>query len=182
MTDTMTDPTETTDPTSEPVEGATASGDTAATAEPEKKERAKTTYFDPTEVQALDELPENPKVTRTGGGRDKIYLHLLEQIAEQGVDNKWRPLARFGTSSGAKTVANSLNRQVAGEIGEEKGQVKPAQVKEIPEFQGHTWLFDSRRVPSETDPEKVESVLYAKLVENSNLPTAEPEPEPAAAE
>lgn len=139
--------------------------------EGEKKERAKTTYFDPTAVEALDELPENPKSHRTGGGgRAKIYLNLLEAIAEQGVDNKWRPLARFGTSAGAKTVANALNRQVRGEIGEEKGQVKPDQVKDIPEFEGYHWLFDSRRVPSEDNPEKIESVLYAKLVEGAPEP------------
>jgi hypothetical protein len=134
--------------------------------EVEKKERAKTTYFDPTAVDALDELPDNPKIKREGGGRAKIYHDLLEKIAEQGVDNKWRPLARFGTSSGAKTVALALNRQVAGEIGEEKGQVKPDQVKDIPEYEGFNWVFDSRRVPSENDPDKIESVLYAKLVEN----------------
>ena len=133
--------------------------------EGEKKERAKTTYFDPTAVDALDELPADPKRTHTGGGRAKVYMNLLEAIAEQGVDDKWRPLARFGTSAGARTVANSLNRQVRGQIGEEKGQVKPDQVKAIPEFEGYHWLFDSRRVPSETVEGKIESILYAKLVE-----------------
>jgi len=130
-----------------------------------KKERAKTTYFDPTAVDALDELPENPKITRSGGGREQVYAKLLNAIAEQGVDGKWRPLARFGTSSGAKTVANMMNRQVEGKIGDGPGLVKETQLKEIPEFEGVRWTFDSRRVPNEADPAKIESILYAKLVE-----------------
>lgn len=138
--------------------------DTEVEAEAEKTERAKTVYLDPTAVEALDELPENPKVGRSGGGRAKVYLTLLEKVAEQGVDGKWRSLARFGTRTGAKTVALALNRQVEGKIGDGEGFVKPNQVKQIPEYDGHKWEFDSRRVPSEDDPEKIESVLYARLV------------------
>lgn len=135
--------------------------------EPEAKERAKTTYVtDFSAIEALDELPDNPKIKREGGGRSKIYHNLLEQVAEQGVDGKWRMLARFGTSSGAKTVALALNRQVEGKIGEGEGMVKPAQVKSIPEYEGFHWTFDSRRVPNEQDPSKMESVLYCKLVED----------------
>lgn len=146
MTDTMTEGTEVTE------------------TEAEKAERAKTTYLDPTAVEALDDLPENPKVKREGGGRAKVYMNLLEKVAEQGVDNKWRSIARFGTKTGAKTVALALNRQVEGKIGEGEGMVKPDQVKAIPEYDGYRWVFDSRRVPSETDPDVIESVLYAKLV------------------
>lgn len=160
MSDTMTEPTETQEPET------AETGETGSETVAEKKERAKTTYFTADTMEALDDLPENPKVVRQGGGRSKIYHGLLETIAEAGVDNKWRPLARFGTSSGAKTVALALNRQVAGEVGEDKGQVKPDQVKDIPEYEGFRWVFDSRRVPSEDDPAKIESVLYAKLVED----------------
>lgn len=157
MTDTIVD------------EGQDVTEDTATdTATDEvKAERAKTTYLDPT-AEALDDLPENPKVTRAGGGRAKVYHTLLEQVAEQGVDNKWRSLARFGTKTGAKTVALALNRQVQGKIGEGEGLVKPEQVKDIPEYQGVKWLFDSRRVPSEANPEVIESVLYCKLVSDED--------------
>lgn len=129
-----------------------------------KVERAKTTYLNVDEVEALDDLPENPKVKREGGGRAKVYMNLLERVAEQGADGKWRSLARFGTKTGAKTVALALNRQVEGLIGEGEGMIKPSQVKAIPEYDGFKWVFDSRRVPSESDPEKIESVLYCKLV------------------
>lgn len=154
MTDTMIEEgTDTTAEGTEPVEGAEA-----------KAERAKTTYLDPEAVEALDDLPENPKVKREGGGRAKVYMNLLEKVAEQGVDGKWRSLARFGTKTGAKTVALALNRQVEGKIGEGEGLVKPSQVKQIPEYDGYKWVFDSRRVPSEADPKVIESVLYCKLV------------------
>ena len=149
--------------TMERTENEVEAQDEAQADSTEAKVRAKTTYLDPTTVEALDELPDNPKITRENTGRSKIYHNLLEKIAEQGVDNKWRPLAKFGTPGGAKTVANGLNRQIAGEIGDEKGQVKPDMVKDIPEYEGFRWVFDSRRVPN--DEGKVESVLYAKLVE-----------------
>lgn len=133
-------------------------------AQGEKVERAKTTYLDPEAVEALDDLPENPKVKREGGGRAKVYMNLLEKVAEQGVDGKWRSIARFGTRTGAKTVALALNRQVEGKIGEGEGLLKPDQVKQIPEYDGYKWVFDSRRVPSEADENVIESVLYARLV------------------
>lgn len=124
-----------------------------------KAKRASTTYFDPSAVEALDDLP---KQERTNTGRSKIYFNLLEKIAEQGVDNKWRPLAQFGTGTGARTVATSLNKQVDGNIGDGKGQVKVENVRMIPEYEGHKWVFDARRVPGEND--QVNSILYAKLV------------------
>lgn len=155
MVDTMVDPAEVTE------------GTEPEAAEGEKVERAKTTYIDPAAMEAIDDLPENPKVKREGGGRAKVYENLLTAVAEQGVDGKWRPLARFGTKTGAKTVALAMNRQVEGKIGEGEGLVNPKQVKAIPEYQGFKWVFDSRRVPSETDPEVIESVLYCKLVEDT---------------
>lgn len=151
-----------TDTIDEQVEGTEPAEGTEST-EP-KAERAKTTYLNVDEVEALDDLPENPKVVREGGGRAKVYMNLLERVAEQGVDGKWRSLARFGTKTGAKTVALGLNRQVEGKIGEGEGLVKPDQVRQIPEYDGYRWVFDSRRVPNETDPSKIESVLYCKLV------------------
>ena len=146
-------------------------GTEAEATEAEKSTRPKTLYagtdFD---MEALDELPDNPKVTRTGGGRAKVYFDLLEKVAEAGVDGKWRLLARFGTSTGAKTVALALNRQVAGKIGEGKGLVHPDAVRDIPEYEGHKWVFDSRRVPDPENAEKVNSILYAKLVPASEVP------------
>jgi hypothetical protein len=159
-TDTQVD-TEATE--AEVIHGSTE-GQAEEATEADEHKRPKTAYAGADfEMEALDELPDNPRAG-TGAGRSKIYYSLLEQVAEQGIDNKWRPLARFGTSTGAKTVATTLNRQVEGKIGEGKGLIKKEQVRDIPEYDGCHWVFDSRRVPSDTEEGKIESVLYAKLV------------------
>lgn len=157
--DTMTDTQNDAETQSEPQ--GTEQGTEATENGENKAERAKTVYFGLEDMEAVEDLPD--QVRAKSAGRSRVYFNLLEKVAEQGVDNKWRPLAKFGTGTGARTVATTLNKQVDGKIGEGKGQVKPDQVRDIPAYEGHRWVFDARRVPGEGDT--LNSILYCKLVE-----------------
>lgn len=132
------------------------------------RKRARTIYAgsDELPMESLDELPENEPV-----GRSRLYFDLLTAVAEDG-DNlgRWHVLARFGTANGAKAVAKSMNKQVATMAGELTGDkaLPEDQFKDIPQYEGYRWEFDSRRVASEgTDPTKRDSILYVRLVEAS---------------
>jgi hypothetical protein len=136
-----------------------------------KRGRGSVTYFGKglETLPALDELPEEAPRKR---GASSQYFDMLTTVAEDGERvGKWNPIAQFATPSGAKTIANQLNKQVRGEVdveGQEhvKGHLKVDQVKRIPEFEGWTWHFDDRRTQLEDGTEG--SILYAKLAENAS--------------
>jgi hypothetical protein len=120
-------------------------------------------------LPALDELPEQTAKERTTRGPSHQYLDMLTAVANDADRvGKWVPLAKFGTEGGARSVSNSLNKQVAGQVNVEgaekvRGYLDPKQVRQIPEFEGWTWTFDHRRVANDDGTDG--SVLYAKLVE-----------------
>lgn len=143
-----------------------------------KRTHAKTTYagkgFD---LAAVDELPDSAPA-----GRSRIYFEILEAVAND-TDNlaKWHPIARFGTDNGASSVKNQLTKQVTGKVLNEdqakvpakdrdpstRGFITPDQVRDIPEYEGWHFEFESRKVPAESGKIGArDSILYARLVQN----------------
>lgn len=143
-----------------------------------QRTHAKTTYagrgFD---LTAVDELPESAPT-----GRSRLYFDILEAVANDN-DNlgKWHPIARFGTDTGASSVKNQMTKQVQGKVLDEeqakvpakdrdqstRGFITPDQVREIPEYEGWHFEFESRKVASESGKIGArDSILYARLVEN----------------
>lgn len=144
-----------------------------------KRTRAKTTYAGKGfELEALDELPESVKA-----GRSRVYFDILEAVANDS-DNlsKWHPIARFGTDNGASSVKNQLTKQVQGKVltaeqakvpakerdESTRGFISPDQLRELPEYEGWHFEFESRKVPSESGKIGArDSILYARLVQDS---------------
>lgn len=143
-----------------------------------QRTHAKTTYagrgFD---LTAVDELPESAPT-----GRSRLYFDILEAVANDN-DNlgKWHPIARFGTDTGASSVKNQMTKQVQGKVLDAeqaaipakdrdqatRGFITPDQVREIPEYDGWHFEFESRKVASESGKIGArDSILYARLVEN----------------
>lgn len=91
----------------------------------------------------LDELP-----AAEPAGRALIYDDLLGGIiSNEGLHNKWVPVAEFKTRAGAKTAQN--------EIGKGNRSIPKAKP-------GHSWSFGSRILKANDDPTKRYSVLYAR--------------------
>lgn len=180
MTDTATVDDTTTENTDEPttdeqtVEGEDQ-GNESESNEDEAK-RAKTSYAGRDfAMEVLDDLPENAE-----GGRSRIYFDILQAIAEDSENlGRWHVVAKFGTDQGAVTVANNLNKQVAGKVltedqaaipaterpAEVRGFIKPEECKDIPEYDGWHYEFDARKVASTRIGHR-DSVLYARLVQD----------------
>lgn len=115
----------------------------------------------------LDELPEQAKAERTYGA-STLYHDMLVAVAEDEANlGKWHKIADFGTVQGAGGIATNLNKQVAGNIGEGKGQLRPNEVRNLPTYEGWHFEFAGVKVPK---PEGAEgervSQLYARLVED----------------
>lgn len=142
-----------------------------AEAEGVKRGRGSVKYFgkglEGAAAASLDELPaEPPRAVRTGSSQ---YFEMLSAIGDdESRIGKWTPIAQFGTPGGAKAIATQLNKQVAGHVnveGQEKvrGYLDPQTLRRIPEYDGWTWVFDSRRTTLDDGSEG--STLYAKIVE-----------------
>lgn len=159
------------EPTAEPVEeGAEPQEETT------KRTHAKTTYVGKGfEMEALEDLPESAPA-----GRSRLYFDILEAVANDH-DNlsKWHPIARFGTDNGAPSVKNQLTKQVQGKVLTEdqakvpakdrdastRGFITPDQVRDIPEYEGWHFEFESRKVASQSGKIGArDSILYARLV------------------
>lgn len=122
------------------------------------------------DLEALDELPESEPT-----GRSRLYFDLLTRVAEGETPLKWHRIATFHTPTGAKQVASTINKQVAGTLKKEED------ARELPAYDGYHWQFAARKVAAtvtvtneetgekETqphpDPHARDSVLFARLVE-----------------
>lgn len=134
--------------------------------------RAQVKYFgqEGFEPEVLDELPEPAQVDRAYAP-SHLYWDLLVAVAGD-VDNagKWHKIAEFGSANGAQSIATDLNKQVAGNVGEERGQLRPSAVRNIPEYEGKAFVFQGvKTVKKDAAGAVVEgeraSALYAKLVD-----------------
>lgn len=168
MTDTMeTEQTEQEQAEAEQAEANTEAEDSEA--------RAKTMYagrdFD---IEVLDDLPDNAEA-----GRSRLYFEILEAIAGDAENlGKWHTVAKFGTDTGAGTVATQMTKQIEGKVLTDeqaavpaterpesvKGFIKPTDCKDIPAYEGWHWEFTARKVASDKIGHR-DSVLYARLVE-----------------
>lgn len=162
--------------TEETTEATEAEDTEAEGTEKAKRTHAKTTYVGKGfEMEALDDLPESAPA-----GRSRLYFDILEAVAGDSENlQKWHPIARFGTDNGASSVKNQLNKQVQGKVLTEdqakvpakerdastRGFITPDQVRDIPEYEGWHFEFESRKVASESGKIGArDSMLYARLV------------------
>lgn len=158
--------------------GIEPTAEEVATAEEAKETgirgRAQVKYFgqEGFEPEVLDELPEQAPADRAYAP-SHLYWDLLVAVAGD-VDNagKWHKIAEFGSANGAQSIATDLNKQVAGNIGEERGQLRPSAVRNIPEYEGKNFVFQGvKTVKKDAEGNVIEgeraSALYAKLVDHT---------------